>query len=148
MKSYKLLIIILIFQIDGYGCKKTRLRNDSFKISEETHHDNSSSSDDLDGEVSSDEEYNTANENLTDESDSEEFTCLTDKEFEQFSEEENDEVTSDNYDDDNDADCEDDGSGWVTSENICELKRTSNRCCVEEKPVIVGCLTTDFAIQV
>ena len=46
----------------------------------------------------------------------------------------------------NDDDDDDDG-GWVTPANIHSLRQTSGNC-VEEKSVTVGCMSTDFAIQV
>lgn len=65
---------------------------------------------------------------------------------------------SDNNSADDDDDFEDDDSsnedyevddeGWITPENIIEMKRKMGGELIEDKPVVVGCLTMDFAMQV
>lgn len=48
---------------------------------------------------------------------------------------------------DDDEDEEDDGGGWITPSNIKQLKMDSADW-TAPADVIVGCLTTDFAMQV
>lgn len=55
---------------------------------------------------------------------------------------------NENSEENSSSEYEDDDSGWITPDNLLELKRSSNRCSVEETPITVGCLTTDYAIQV
>lgn len=37
--------------------------------------------------------------------------------------------------------------GWITPANITEVKKNLNSDLVEEKPSVVACVTTDFAMQ-
>lgn len=47
-----------------------------------------------------------------------------------------------------DTDAEDESDGdWITPQNIKEVKKQLNSDMLEEKPVVVGCITTDFAMQ-
>jgi rRNA maturation endonuclease Nob1 len=74
--------------------------------------------------------------------------CLSENAQEEEEEEEvEEEENSNEYSEESDSDV-DDGIGWITPDNFNDLQRTSNGNCVEEKPVSVGCMTTDFAIQV
>ncbi len=65
------------------------------------------------------------------------------EESEETSEENSsEEKTEEGYDE------ESDDEGWVTSDNILELKRAADGNRLEDKYVTVGCLSTDFSIQV
>lgn len=44
-------------------------------------------------------------------------------------------------------DSDDDGGGWITPSNIQQIQRELGQCAVP-KDVRVGCVTTDFAMQV
>lgn len=46
-----------------------------------------------------------------------------------------------------DEDSDSDGGGWITPSNIKQIQRESEQCAVP-KDVRVGCVTTDFAMQV
>lgn len=46
-----------------------------------------------------------------------------------------------------DQDSDDDGGGWITPSNIKQIQQELERCSVP-KDVRVGCVTTDFAMQV
>nr|XP_018905195.1 PREDICTED: RNA-binding protein NOB1 [Bemisia tabaci] len=50
-------------------------------------------------------------------------------------------------DDSSNEDYEVDDEGWITPENIIEMKRKMGGELIEDKPVVVGCLTMDFAMQ-
>lgn len=55
------------------------------------------------------------------------------------------------YEDDSDEEDgsdEDDGTGWVTRTNINQLKQDLQGGRTEDKEVVVGCMSTDFAVQV
>lgn len=67
-----------------------------------------------------------------------------------FSDNEDTESSNDeSADDGGDDNSEDEGDGdWITPQNIKEVKKQLSADMVEEKPVVVGCLTTDFAMQV
>lgn len=86
-------------------------------------------------EEESDEEYESAAESI-----SESDGCTSD------CEEELEQGNEDDYIQESGS--EDDEVGWITPSNIQDLRQTSNKSCVEEKPVAVGCMSTDFAIQV
>ena len=51
-------------------------------------------------------------------------------------------------DDDNDDDDDDDDGGWITPSNIKNVKAKMGTGDTEKASVPVGCLTTDFAMQV
>ena len=55
---------------------------------------------------------------------------------------------SDSDDDDEDDDDSDDDDGWITPSNIRSVKEKMGGSDVEKAEVSVGCLTTDFAMQV
>ena len=46
-----------------------------------------------------------------------------------------------------DRDSDDDGGGWITPSNIKQIQQEMKQCAVP-KDVRVGCVTTDFAMQV
>lgn len=46
-----------------------------------------------------------------------------------------------------DQDSDDDGGGWITPSNIKQIQQEMKQCAVP-KDVRVGCVTTDFAMQV
>lgn len=54
--------------------------------------------------------------------------------------------SSDNDSDDDEND--DDGIGWITPENIREVKKKMGKETVDDKPVEVACISTDFSVQV
>lgn len=56
-----------------------------------------------------------------------------------------------NSEEDRSSDSEDESSdddSWITPENMSDLKRSAGCSFAESTSVTVGCLTTDFAIQV
>ncbi|KOX78028.1 RNA-binding protein NOB1 [Melipona quadrifasciata] len=61
-------------------------------------------------------------------------------------EDENDDGDDDDDDDDGGGG-DDDGSGWITSENISRIKKELDSDFLEQKSVTVACLTMDFAMQ-
>lgn len=74
---------------------------------------------------------------------------ITDKEdasYHNFSDEDDDcDIIDDESVDDS---SEDGGDGdWITPQNIKEIKKQLNADMLEDKPVVVGCITTDFAMQ-
>ena len=79
------------------------------------------------------------------------FTALNDSRdndegFEDVDNDEDLDSNSDNDDDDND----DDDDGWITPDNINHIKSQMGKETLDAVPanVTVGCLTTDFAMQV
>ncbi|KAL4235177.1 Nin1 binding protein [Mactra antiquata] len=58
-----------------------------------------------------------------------------------------DDDDDDNDNDDDDDDDDDDGGGWITPGNIKSIKENMNGGNIEKSDVLVGCLTTDFAMQ-
>lgn len=105
-----------------------------------------------------DEEYHSSKES------SDEYESAEEKEQEQenddqYSENEGSECTSNSeeeeeYDDEeededaDDDDDDDDDTNWVTPSNITNLKRIVHGGNYDSKEVIVGCMSTDFAVQV
>ena len=61
---------------------------------------------------------------------------------------EEDSGESDDENSDEDDDDDDDGGGWITPSNIRNVKEKMGMPEVEKARVPVGCLTTDFAMQV
>lgn len=55
---------------------------------------------------------------------------------------------SDSEEESEDNEDDDDGDGWITPANIREVKQKMGDVNTEMANVAVGCLTTDFAIQV
>ncbi|XP_076633516.1 RNA-binding protein NOB1 [Colletes latitarsis] len=53
----------------------------------------------------------------------------------------------DEYEGDEDENNEDDDSGWITPKNISVIKKKIDMNFLEQAPVIVACLTMDFAMQ-
>ncbi|XP_065202679.1 RNA-binding protein NOB1-like [Planococcus citri] len=109
-------------------------------------------------EAASDDEYESAEEEVSDDhfedvgsdnaSDSQEL--LEEEEGEDhddYDEEEEEEEEEDDDDDDDDDDDGDDDTNWVTPSNISNLKRTVHGGNYSDKEVIVGCMSTDFAVQ-
>jgi len=62
--------------------------------------------------------------------------------------EEDMEEESDDEEDDDDNDDDDDDDGWITPSNIKSVKEQMGGDGMEKAQVDVGCLTTDFAMQV
>lgn len=93
----------------------------------------------------SDSEYDTAlSENDSSSGKSESFEDEISDNEDQFNENEDFDGKEGN---DQSEVSEDDDKGWITPSNIHSLHRTTNDS-LEEKYVIVGCMSTDFAIQV
>lgn len=47
----------------------------------------------------------------------------------------------------NESGYEDDDDGWITPTNLQKAKKQMNEDLVEDKPAVVACITTDFAMQ-
>ena len=60
---------------------------------------------------------------------------------------EEDEEEENGFEERKDEDSDDDGGGWITPSNIKQIQRELEQCAVP-KDVRVGCVTTDFAMQV
>lgn len=63
------------------------------------------------------------------------------------SEEEEVEKEENGFEESKDQDSDDDGGGWITPKNIRQIQQEMEQCAVP-KDVRVGCVTTDFAMQV
>ena len=61
---------------------------------------------------------------------------------------EEDSSESEDEDSEEDDDEDDDGGGWITPSNIRNVKEKMGMPEAEKARVPVGCLTTDFAMQV
>lgn len=90
------------------------------------------------------EDYDTANESLS--SDSQEELNGSESENESDCVESDDEANSEENESENN--CSDDDDSWITPQNMSDLKRSAGCSFAESTSVTVGCLTTDFAIQV
>lgn len=89
-------------------------------------------------------------------SSSDESECVQEEDEETQEENEEEEEEEDEDDDEdgeegsdqaNDEE-EDDDSGWVTPSNFAHLRRNINGGDTEEKEITVGCMSTDFSVQV
>lgn len=91
------------------------------------------------------DDYTTANESS---SDSQEELNISESEDESdFAESENESNSEDCLSSDSENESSDDDT-WITPENMSDLKRSAGCSLAESTSVTVGCLTTDFAIQV
>lgn len=52
------------------------------------------------------------------------------------------------HSDDSGNEDDDDGGEWITPSNLKQAQRTMDARQYEEKPLVVSCVTTDFAMQV
>lgn len=78
------------------------------------------------------------------------FDEAGDIENELNSDDEEDEIDDDDNENDDDDENDDDGEGWITPDNISRVKDEMGKASLDAVPasVTVGCLTTDFAMQV
>lgn len=104
-----------------------------------------SSSDELEREEAS-EEYYSANEDneKTEHQESHENAELEDHTPEVLQKIDHDE---EEHSDDSGNEDDDDGGEWITPSNLKQAQRTMDARQYEEKPLVVSCVTTDFAMQ-
>lgn len=91
------------------------------------------------------DDYDTANESL---SDSQEELNIAESEDESDIVESEDESNSEEGRNSDSEDESSDDDSWITPQNMSDLKRSAGCSFAESTSVTVGCLTTDFAIQV
>lgn len=75
------------------------------------------------------------------------LASVKDNQNEDDDEDENEENSDDGEDSDAESGYSDDDSGWITPGNVQKAKKQMNDEFVEDKPAVVACITTDFAMQ-